>query len=237
MRKPKLLLVSAMIGMVMGTILPPLPASAGTYNFYMWMQPPANPTDGSSSSDKACLTNLWHSSSLEGNSKGMDWNNDCTGVSGENAYFRVRAAAPEQCCAGSTSIQSQGEPITSSPSCGAGIVHWVRVRIRDVNTAVVKGYMSYQHIALSTTETMRVQFQNAGSFSNAYFNSWKIGDMVKDYQPTCWTGYHVHENNTGTSSAWIHNTSRYNSSSDKCECHEVDHRDTWVRRLHFTFVF
>lgn len=233
MKRPKLRLISVVVGVVAGAVLPPLPASAVTYRRYMWMQPPANAASSSSSSDKACLTQRRHSSSLEGNSKALDWNEDCSGVKGENVYFRTRAAAPNE---QGQFIGARAEPAQSNSSCGGETLHRVRVRIRDTNTGVVKGIMSYQHTQVSTTSTLNILFQGGASFSGAKFNNFKIGDMVEDHRSTdCFTGFHVHENNTNTS-LWDSWNTLYNSGS-LGEHYEVDDKDTWTRRLHYDLVY
>lgn len=60
---------------------------------------------------------------------------------------------------------------------------------------------------------------------------------MKDYEPTCWRGWHVHENNTNTSLWDMWSTYRYDSSSDLCICHEVDDVATWTRRLHWNLTY
>lgn len=155
----------------MGLLLPALRAGAITYTMYLWMQPPARAASSSSHTDKANLTNLWHSSSLEQTSRALDWN-DGTPAAGETAWFRGYGVYNLQ----GTSIQARGEPTESLSNCGQGSVHWVRVAIRDVSTGLVKGYMSYQHITLSSTLTFGIIFNNTPA---GYFNNRALGTMVK----------------------------------------------------------
>jgi hypothetical protein len=124
----------------------------------------------------------------------------------------------------------------SNLSCGSGTVRYMRVRIRSNWDSVVKGRMTYQDGQVNTTVPFDIWFAAGQQLAGSRLNVAIVGDTVSDSGAgsSCWTGYHVQENNTAPSSSELWdgwNTGYYDGSGDICDCHPVNSKDPWTRRI------
>lgn len=209
----------------------PSPVGAGgvTFRMRIWMLPPMDVTG-----DDACLSNRWHGAGgTDDQNHALDWQSTCGENSSKVVRFRALAAAPDDLQPGSFT-GAAGEPIQmANVPCGVGTVRYARVRIRSNWDGLVKGKATYGHVTVSSETTFGIIFE-AGGFSSAYFNSIGVADTKNDSSAgsNCWTGWHVHENNS-TDPGWD-SWSGIWGSAGLCDCHQNDDPANWIRRLAWT---
>ncbi len=228
---PKRGVVGLVLGLVLGVILGPYQSSsAATVNMYMRVQPPME-TDAVGESNKACLSQRWHGSADQ-SGRALDWQNDC-GENGDRwVHFRVRAYAPEALT--DRTAQAYARQRAGFP-CGSGSINYGRVAVTRNGTWM--GSVTFQHFNVTNTTQFNVPFRAAGSNTLYRYTSVGVGKTADDSDTkssSCWTGWHVHENNDAETGNWDWwNTDYYNSASTNCECHNVKDPGTATRRLHW----
>jgi hypothetical protein len=218
-----------------------MPAGAQIgFRMRIWMQPPMDTTG-----DNACLggpSDLWHGTFEEDDfDRALDWQSACGETVTKIVRFRAFAAAPDD--GNVVFVGATGEPVQRPAiSCGTGTVRYARVLIKAVNDGLLKGRMHYQHLDLTTSALININFQGNTWLQGAKYNSVNIGDTVNDSGAgsDCWAGWHVHETNSdlvpNNWTAW--NTARYDAPGDRCDCHQnnTTNPETWTRRLNWTDV-
>jgi hypothetical protein len=158
----------------------------------------------------------------------------CGVAASEAVHFRARAASPDESDT-SLWILATGHPAQRPDEpCGTDYLRYAWVKIKSAWDGIIKGVATYQHLQLSSS-SFSIYFRGGASFTGAHFNSVQIGATVSDAPAgkDCWDGWHVHENNKDTVLWDSWNLSYYNLPSDRCECHRVDIKETWTRRLHW----
>jgi hypothetical protein len=197
--------------------------AAVIFHMRVWLLPPMDVTGATT-----CFTNRWHSA----NGHALDWNKDCGYGSSANVYFR--AQAQDEDGAPAAIAWAQGEPYQlANQPCGTGTVREARVRIRSQWDGLVKGYALYAHALVSRTTAFDIFFGGRGTYwDDSLYNSIDIADTKSDAGAgsSCWTGYHVHENNV-TSSAWDRfNTVKWDTAPTSTG-YDNDYIGNWTRSL------
>jgi hypothetical protein len=205
---------------------------------YNWMQPPAADIgDPGYPPALAYLSQRWHGGDYPGDepSGALDWKETPGYAAAENVYYRSRNAAPNDI--GADWVAATGLPYQYDYiPCGADYIAQVRVNVRAKWDGIVKGVTAYQHTLVTRTTLFDIWFKAAGSWSNARFNNVVIGRTRSEAatkNTNCWDGWHVHENNRDTQ-YWDSLNHGYYDTASLCKCHDVEIKDTWTRRLHWT---
>lgn len=216
---------AAIIGLLLGAMLPVKPAFAANLRMYNWMQPPSDVAG-----EYACMTDNWHGE-LDEVGRAIDWKATCGAQTSGTIYFRSRNAAPDDeafVFPGAMGQAEQRPPIAA----GCGSIHYAWVRIRAILDGINKGVATYQHATVTFTNQFTIYFQGGASHTGARFNQVAIGYEERD--SGCSSGYHVHENNRDTQYWDLHNPRYQNATINSL--HQNNHKDTWTRRLHWIDV-
>jgi hypothetical protein len=193
----------------------------------IWMQPPMD-----SSGNNANLTQRWHRGldHLSTPYRALDWKQGSEKVS-KPVYFRTYAAAPDDDL-GIVHWFADAEPV-QRPSfvCGTnGLVTYARVWLRSNWDGLRKSYVAYEHTDLRSEASFQLWSAGGVWLDGARYNNQLIGDTVQDTGgSTCWTGFHVHEDNE-SDSMWLEWNSLYDDAETFCDCYQNNDRDVWTRR-------
>jgi hypothetical protein len=232
MRKQRLLMVlSLALSSMMTAGLNAAPAYA-SHHVDLWIGPPAAVRSSSAHTDKAKLTNDWHRSVLSGDTvtnpcspqadgqcTALDWN-DGSGANGDPVYFRAWGYGD----AGSVDGRASASLTAGTAGCGSATVRWVKLYIKNLGGSTV-GIMVYQHIDRSATS---FYIQNGGGVYTNKLIGYQRSDSAAG--SSCWTGYHVHEDDYKDGAFYAWNTNLRQGTS-----YEVDNSNNWTRKIRFFY--
>ncbi len=217
--------------------LPPVVAQATIeWRMRLWMLPPMDVTGDNA---RQTRSEGYHDDGTDYNDKALDWQSSTGESTSKIVRFRAVAGAPDD--TGGTFLGAYGEPTelpnvtcTSNPNT---TVHYFRVKVRSDWDGLSKGKMSYAHVQILDTAPASFDIWfHWGGISTATYNSVNVAETVSDAgAPVCWTGYHVHENNS-TDSEWDKwNDAVYDGPTiPTCDCFQNDDSDNWTRRQTWT---
>lgn len=230
MRRHVRLLVLLLLFAVVGIAPAPAAATYGVDQFRMdiWMLPPVDNLGST-----ACLKQGWHSSDPRFDyMRALDWHNVCTGGGTELVRFRALAASIDTTNDGT--FWAGGYGVTSNltvGTCGGQSLHIGKVNIWSAD-GTVKGFMIYAHSVLYNSSQFNINFKRGGTRTNAHLTSVGIGNTVQDGPSTCWTGWHVHENNSDDAvMRWDQWNSLYSGTPPHTDTYTNNSPTYWIRRM------
>lgn len=212
-----------------GTLPPP-----GGWDVRLWMLPPVDLLG-----NKACLSNHWHGTEYDYH-RALDWkagnaaDTNCTFSASELVRFRAMGASIEESNDGTYwsamyGVQQNLNPIT----CGGELENIGKVKLYAIGLGTtLRGSMYYVHSILYSGQ-FNLQFKRGSSRSNAYLNSIGIGNTTQDGPSGCWTGWHVHENNSDDATMYWDgwNTTKWANASLLTNSWVTDDDVNWVRQM------
>lgn len=223
---------TALVMLVMISSLPS--AATATYGvdewrFRIYMLPPVG-----SLGTNACLRQGFHSMYSE-YMRALDWAQNCNTSSTEIVRFRYLGVDVDNLGGGSTIAQGEGTTTQlANQNCpGGGQTRVGLVTIWSIYGTSLAG-MKYVHTLMYGSSGTSFAINARGTtLSGGYLGSIGIGDTVADSNADeCWTGWHVHENNTGNDAFDSWNTSKYTEpGAANCDCYLNNSSANWIRRL------
>jgi len=175
--------------------------------------------------DNACMTQRWHGNEDMPN-RALDWQSACGENTSKQVRFRGWTSALDHTSPG---VRARGVPEQLAPLACAGTTNrYARVRIRSTYDTTVVAAMFYQHMTISSTAVFDIPFP-AGD--GKQFFSQSVGDTIKDGPDACWTGWHVHENNSNSSLWDSHQVTYYNNLPVNSDTIRNNDFSNWSRRL------
>jgi hypothetical protein len=232
-----------MVGLLVafvGVVPRPVTATYGVdqFRFRIYMLPPVGALG-----TNACLRQGFHSIYSE-YMKALDWATNCNTASTEIVRFRYLGVDLDNNGGGSTIPQGEGvtQQLANENCPGGGHVHVGLVTIYSLYGTSIAG-MKYVHTVMygSTTGDGTTTFAinaRGTTLSGGYLGSIGVGDTVSDASAaSCWSGWHVHENNTGNDAFDLWNDALYKKPGAQTGDHYLNNSSAnWIRRLTWTLT-
>jgi hypothetical protein len=242
MRHRVAVLLSVSILGLSGLLYETVPAASasptlGTSTIRLWMLPPV---DGLGNT--ACLTQSWHGTSdpRVDDNRSLDWragnaaNTNCNPVEQETVRLRLLGASINETQDGTfwNAMYATIADLGDDP-CRGGIDQLGKVKFwaYTLSGAKMRGFMFFAHSSLTPSQA-NIQVRRGPSRSSAYLNSWTMGTTTEDGPAPCWSGWHVHENNSEDATMYWGpwNTAHYNVNTS-CHCFVTTNDDNWIRQM------
>jgi hypothetical protein len=184
--------------------------------------------------NKACLTQRWHGTDSAWDlNRALDWQGNCAPGASEIVRFRSLGTNLDGPDNGAVYPGAYGLASNKIRSCGLDTFHVGAVAIYDYADTVKVGSMEYAHSVLTTMQFNIDVINAAQTAGAAYLTSIGIGNTVSDEPagPTCWTGWHVHENNSDDATMhWDAWNSKWNTASTG-DLYVNTSSSNWIRRI------